>query len=377
MAYVTAWQYSGNTINNGSSWFCVSCLLQFDPSACTKDMCSGRLRFGYIANDHFATDARLVTPNATIPVAIDDHQTGFYYFKADFPFNQSWGTAVDCSCSLSYTSGSGVVYSSSLSKTVTLMHPMPSNFDELNLTVNGIKMTQNLQVFQVDDIDASIDIAFNVNIFAGSYVPTSTFFIIQLLDQAGQKVNCSFAADSPEDIPYSSGSGPTTERITVNTSIRQIFEMCKSAVSSKNDMSAEINAAKQRQISLAPGTRWRLSEWQGNRVVQMAEQFINADLYKAGYMPVTLNISSNWGSSAGGRIYIRTGEYFTDGPSFVIAYGPFFKHKDSSGVVNSIKLCTVNGPLQGYGSSNVPVEYNQGGYKDSSGTVRQLKNQGI
>ena len=376
MALLSAWRYSGNTISIGSSWFYVVCLFMLDPAACTKDMCSGKLSFGYLSNDHFAIGAKLVTPNGTISVNIDDHQNGWYYSSVDTTINQSWGTAVNCSCSLSYTGGSGTVHNSSLSKSVTLMYPVPTNFDELNLTVNGTKMTQNLQVFQVDDIDASIDIAYNVNHYAGSDVPPTRFYIARLFDQAGQHVDCWQSVDSL-NIPYTSGSGPTTERITVNTSIRQIFEMCKSALSSTNDISAEVNAFKQNQLSLAPGTRWRLPVWQGNRVVQLAEQFINADLYKAGYMPITLSLTSSWGSSSAGRLYTRIGEFITDGPSFVIAYGPFLKQKDSSGIVNSVKLCTVNGPLQGYGLSYSLVEYNQGGYKDSSGTVRQIKNQGI
>lgn len=376
MAGVSAWRYSGNTISIGSSWFNVVCLLIFDPVACTKTTCSGMLRFGYLSNAHFATGAKLVTPNGTISINIDDHQTGWYYSAVDISFNQSWGTAVNCSCSLSYTGGSGTVYNSSLSKSVTLMYPVPTNFDELNLTVNGIKMTQNLQVFQVDDIDASIGIEFNVNHYAGGSAPRTTFYIARLFDQAGQYVDCMLSVDSTK-ISYTSGNGPSIERITFNTSIRQIFEMCKSETSSTNDMSAEINAFKQKQLSLAPDERWHLIEWNGNRAVQLAEQFINTDLYKAGYMPITLGSACDWGSSSGGRFYTRIGEFITDGPSFVIAYGPLLKHKDSSGVVNSVKLCAVNGPLQGYDLSYSLAEYNQGGYKDSSGTVRQLKNQGI
>lgn len=377
MGYVNGWRYSGSQVNVGNYNFKVVCILNVDPAQSNETTCVGMVRFGYICNGYMSSYGTLTTPWTTINnVEITDHQDGWYYSSTDHTFSQPWGTTVNCNCSLQYTGGSGAVYKSTLSLNAKLMHPVPSSFDELNLTVNGVKLTKNLQVFTVDNLNSPIAIAFNVNKYMGGAAPSSILYIVSARDPTVPKMQDVGYTVSVKPIDAMSGAGPAQERVTVNTSPKAIFDIIRTKCPGTNDASAELNASKQGQLLLEKGKRWRLLAANGLPEMQLANQFIDAGLYRAGYIPFTLYQKSTWGNASSGYSYVATSQYFGNGPSFVIAYGPFAKYKDKNGVVHSVKPCYTRGPSVSMPNVIPPIEYNQGGYKDKNGTVRQLKNQG-
>lgn len=372
MSAVIAWRFKGNQINIGSNWYYCACTILFDTEKCTKDKAVGRCRYGYFSNAELAGNAKLVTPTGTLTIGIDPYPNGAYFGDTDVNFSQNWNTSVNLSCSLSYTDSSGKVYNSKVSQTVKLIPPAPKTFDELNLTVNGVKLTKNLQVFTVDDIDTDIEISANVNDFAGSSYHYSRLNNVSFIAS-------SLAPDFSVSL-VSNGAGggidsggPKARRITFNTTIREIFNLLRDEVPTVTDVSAEFNASKMYQLGLEKG--WFMNEWNGVPEINLSKQFVEAGLYRAGYMPFTFVSYVSWGIT-GSMFYSGTPCYFTDGPSFVIAYGPFLKYKDDEGNIHSSKACIADGSSKMYSQFGAIVELNDGVFKDSSGVVRQIKNQG-
>jgi len=372
VSVISAWRVYGNRVNVGSDFYYCACIISFDTEKCTKDKVVGRCRYGYYSSSWLANGAKLVTPSGTLTLDINEYPNGAYFSGTDVNFSQNWNTSINLSCSLSYTGGSGTTYNSKLSQTVKLIPPTPKTFDDLNLTVNGVKLTENLQVFTVDDIDTAIEISANVNDFAGSSYHYSYLYNVSFLDSL-------LAPDFSASLSSVGGGGgiesggPKVRQITFDTTIREIFNLLRDEVPTVIDVSAEFNASKMNQFSLDPG--WRKTEWNGVPEVRLARQFIEAGLYRAGYMPFTFVSYVTWGAT-GGRIYDGTPCYFTDGPSFVIAYGPFLKYKDDEGNVHSSKACIADGLSKMYTQFSAIVELNDGAFKDSSGAVRQIKSQG-
>lgn len=373
MAYVDMFIFDGPWTTVGTAQYCASAYISLDIDGSDMNTMKGYIRCGYKtknidAGGTFGTGYLRNSQGKQIAVTIDDHSTGWYYSSLDVQFEQACGTQLKVYSQVGHTGSSGTAYSATLDEMITLYPPCPRDFDELDLVVNGVKITQNCQVIKVDSPDDEVEISFNSYCAYGNVTPVTRLYSISYLNG----YSASIAINGTQQ-PYRGGR-PAVERLTFKDTVANILATYFGPGSAGNvgplfQYDNEEYKCVKRGLD---GNTYAIVGAGGLSNVFLVKQFYEEDKLGFGCICFTLGVTSSWGSSSSGYIYYSMGNnpaFDCKGPSFVLLVGPFIKYKDSNGIVHDAKL--------GYGFVNanednrIMVLY-KGQLKDIDGAVHDI-----
>lgn len=370
MANVNSFIIYGPWESAGGADYRVETIVAIDTDNTDMYTCKGYVRVGYRTRNldtgsSFGTGTLKNSAGKTLSVPIEKHDNGYYYSSLDVQFEQSYNTALNVSCSIGHTGGSGTKYESKLSKSITLYPPCPRTFAELGLKVNGTSVTKNLQVIKVNSIDDELMITFNAYKPFGNASQAARLYSIGYASQGGT----SNVSETVPAVAYSGGQ-PEKTTVTISTTVKDLME---TYYPQQQTMGAlyRYESRAQDLIASYPDGQFFLNPYGPYPQAELSKQFIAGNVMGCGCICLTLNLLSSWGSGSD-LVYwsmCAADEFNSQGPSFVLFVGPFVKYKDSSGVVHDAKLS--RGTLLVDDSVKVVSMY-KGQYKDQDGAVHNI-----
>lgn len=377
MANLNLFRYEGSWVTVGSAQFCASAYISLDSDNCNMNTTKGFVRCGYKTKNISSggTIGMGYLKNSQgkqLSVSIDDHSTGWYFASSDVTFEQSNGTQLRVYSEVGYTDGSGTKYVSVLDKTITLYQPCPRNFDELNLVVNGVKITQNCQVVKVESIYDEVEISFNA--YASYCNTTPTFGLYSIAYMTTGSSNLKITGTSQ---PYDEGS-PTVERLTIKDTVKNLVATYtgprlpnESGVMFNYEASMLGSVIKKDLSGSGYSDYYVISPGGGLLDTELVKQFYEANKLGLGCVCFTLVNQGSWGNSSARIYYCMSNNPAFDckGPSFVLYVGPFVKYKDLDGVVHDAKLGTT---YETSGGEHYKMSLYDGQFKDLSGNVHDI-----
>lgn len=295
---------------------------------------------------------------------------GSFYGDLDVPFQQSYGTPLKVGGACGHQDASSTQNSSTFNKTLTLYPPCARDWDELNLTVNGTKITSNCQLLEIDDIDEEIEISADCYA-AFSYSKPNLY--LYSIGYTGTEPPAPVSVEDTE-VEYEGGE-PKKQRLTIRASAFELLENSFRNAPGEGLYTMKQYDCKASQYISDASKYYRLSAWGDLPAVDLVEQFKDSGKLGCGCLCFTVSQNAAFGSGSAGHVYARSGNsntFANEGPSFVLYVGPFVQYKDSSGEVHKAKIAVgIDSSESPYGT-NALLSLYEGQCKDADGVVHTL-----
>lgn len=292
---------------------------------------------------------------------------GSFYSGLDVDFQQDYNTTLNISCACSRKNAGVMQDESTLNKTITLYPPCARNWDELNLTVNGTKITRNCQIVEVDSIDDEVEISADCYAaFAFKKPNLSLYSIGYTGDEPPAPVTVEGTQVAYED------DEPRKQRLTIRASVFDLLENFFRNAANEGLYTMKSYDCKASQYNVSTGESYSIEAFGDLPEVDLVGQFKDGGKLGCGCVCFTVSQSSQSGADSVGFMYARSGNSTTfgnKGPSFVLYVGPFVQYKDDVGIVQKAKIAVGIDSSESPFGTNALLSLYEGQCKDANGVV--------
>lgn len=292
---------------------------------------------------------------------------GSLYSGLNVDFQQDYNTTLNISCACSRKNAGVMQDESTLNKTITLYPPCARNWDELNLTVNGTKITRNCQIVEVDSIDDEVEISADCYAaFAFKKPNLSLYSIGYTGDEPPAPVTVEGTQVAYED------DEPRKQRLTIRASVFDLLENFFRNAANEGLYTMKSYDCKASQYNVSTGESYSIEAFGDLPEVDLVGQFKDGGKLGCGCVCFTVSQSSQFGAGSVGFMYARSGNSTTfgnKGPSFVLYVGPFVQYKDDGGIVQKAKIAVGIDSSESPFGTNALLSLYEGQCKDANGVV--------
>lgn len=377
MADVSCFKYYGPWVTVSDASYRVVTSVNIDVDVSDMYTIKGRVRTGYETKN--LDSGSTIGSSAWIRNSQGEQLTitmkpsysgGSFYSDLDIHFQQSYDTTLDVGGACGHQGTSGTQNNSTLDKTITLYPPCARDWDELNLTVNGTKITSNCQIVEVDSIDDEVEISADCYA-AFSYTKPS--FYLYSIGYSGDESPGPLSVEGAQ-VSFDEGV-PKKQRLTLKSTIFNMLGHYFPNVANDGLYTMKSYDCAASRYNFDASRYYRLGAWGDLPAVDLVGQFKDSGKLGCGCICFSVSQNASFGSDAAGRVYARSGnsETFADkGPSFVLYVGPFVQYKDSSGKVRKAKIAVGIDSSESPCGTNALLSLYEGQCKDANGIVHTL-----
>lgn len=377
MANVSCFKYYGPWVTVSGASYRVVISVNVDVDASDMYTIAGVVRTGYETKD--LDSGSTIGSSAWIrnsqgkQLSITmkpSYSGGSFYGDLDIPFQQNYNTSLKVGGACGHQEASSTQNNSTFNKTLTLYPPCARDWDELNLTVNGTKITSNCQIVEIADIDEEIEIS--ADCYA-AFAYTKPSLYLYSIDYAGDEYPDHVSVEDTE-VDYEGGE-PKKQRLTIRASVFELLENFFLNAVDKGIYTMKSYDCKASQYNSDASLYYRIGAFGDLPAVDLIGQFKDSGKLGCGCLCFTVSQNAAFGSDSAGRVYARCGNsntFANEGPSFVLYVGPFVQYKDSSGNVHKAKIAVgIDSSESPYGT-NALLSLYEGQCKDADGVVHTL-----
>lgn len=375
MAEVGVFKIHGPWVDVGSASYRVLTTIVADVDVSDMYTLKGRIRVGY--------ETKNLASGSTIggPVVLRNSQGkrltlaqpgpslsgGSFYSGLDVNFQQDYNTTLNISCACSRKNAGVTQDESTLDKTITLYPPCARNWDELNLTVNGTKITRNCQIVEVGSIDDEVEISADCYAAFALKKPNLSLYSIGYTgDEPPAPVTVEGTQVAYED------DEPRKQRLTIRTSVFDLLENFFRNAANEGLYTMKSYDCKASQYNIDANESYHIEAFGDLPEVDLVGQFKDSGRLGCGCVCFTVSQSSKFGADTVGFLYARSGNstaFANKGPSFVLYVGPFVQYKDDGGIVHKAKIAVgIDSSESPYGT-NALLSLYEGQCKDANGAI--------
>lgn len=378
MADVSCFKYYGPWVTVSGASYRVVVSVNVDVDASDMYTIKGRIRTGYetknLASGSTIGNSVLIRNSQgkqlTLSKMNPSLSGGSFYGDLDVNFQRDYNTALNISCACSLLDAGVTKSNSTLDKSITLYPPCARDWDELNLTVNGTKITSNCQIVEIDSIDDEVEISADCYAAFSLSKPNLRLYSI---GYTGDEPPAPVSVEDTE-VGYEGGE-PKKKRLTISASAFELLENSFSNAANEGLYTMKSYDCKASQYNFDASKYYRLAAWGDLPAVDLVEQFKDSGKLGCGCLCFTVSQTAAFGSDSAGRVYARSGNsntFANKGPSFVLYVGPFVQYKDDGGVVHKAKIAVgIDSSESPYGT-NALLSLYEGQCKDAGGVVHTL-----
>lgn len=295
---------------------------------------------------------------------------GSFYSGLNVDFQQDYNTTLNVSCACTRKDAGVTKDDSTLNKTITLYPPCARNWDELNLTVNGTKITSNCQIVEVDSIDDEVEIS--ADCYA-AFALTKPNLRLYSIGYTGDEPPATVSVEGTK-VAYEDDE-PKKQRLTIRASVFDLLENFFRNAVNEGLYTMKSYDCKASQYNVDTSESYHIEAFGDLQEVDLVGQFKDSGKLGCGCVCFTVSQSVSFGADTEGFLYARSGNSntFADkGPSFVLYVGPFVQYKDDGGVVHKAKIAVgIDSSESPYGT-NALLSLYEGQCKDADGVVHTL-----
>lgn len=378
MAEVGIFKIHGPWVDVGSASYRVLTAITADVDVSDMYTVKGRIRTGYetknLASGSTISNQVLITNSQgkqlTLSKMNPSLSGGSFYSGLDVNFQQDYNTALNVSCLCSLQEAGVAKNTSTLDKTITLYPPCARDWDELNLTVNGTKITSNCQIVDVESIDDEVEISADCYAAFASSIPNLSLYSI---GYTGDEPPTPVSVEGTK-VAYEDGE-PMKQRLTIRASVFDLLENFFRNAPNEGLYTMKSYDCKASQYNVGTGGSYSIEAFGDLPEVDLVGQFKDSGKLGCGCVCFTVSQSESFGADTVGFSYARSGNSTTfadKGPSFVLYVGPFVQYKDNSGEVHKAKIAVgIDSSESPYGT-NALLSLYEGQCKDANGVVHTL-----
>lgn len=378
MAEVGGFKIYGPWVDVGSASYRVLTVVTVDVDASDMYTIKGRVRTGYetknLASGSTINSSVLISNSQgkqlTLSKMNPSLSGGSLYGDLDVAFQQNYNTTLDISCSCSLQDAGVVQNDSTLDKTITLYPPCARDWDELNLTVNGTKITSNCQIVEIDSIDDEVEIS--ADCYA-AFAYTKPNLSLYSIGYTGDERPAPVLVEGTK-VAYEDGE-PIKQRLTIRASVFDLLENFFRNAANEGLYTMKSYDCKASQYNAGAGDSYYIEAFGDLPEVDLVGQFKDSGKLGCGCVCFTVSQSVSFGADTEGFIRARSGNSTTfanKGPSFVLYVGPFVQYKDDSGEVHKAKIAVgIDSSESPYGT-NALLSLYEGQCKDANGVIHTL-----
>lgn len=377
MAEVGGFKIYGPWVDVGSASYRVLTVVTVDVNASDMYTIKGRVRTGYetknLASGSTINSSVLISNSQgkqlTLSKMSPSISGGSLYGDLDVAFQQNYNTTLNISCACSLQDAGAAKNTSTLDKTITLYPPCARDWDELNLTVNGTKITSNCQIVEIDSIDDEVEISADCYAAFANTTPNLYMYSIGYTGEEPAPISVEGTKVVYED------DEPRKQRLTIKASVFDLLENFFHNSVDEGLYTMKSYDCKASQYNAEADVFYRLKAFGDLPAVDLVGQFKASGKLGCGCVCFTVSQSDSFGADTVGFLYARSGNSTTfanKGPSFVLYVGPFVQYKDDSGEVHKAKIAVgVDSSESPYGT-NALLSLYEGQCKDANGVVHTL-----
>lgn len=374
MADVSCFKYYGPWVTVSGASYRVVVSVNVDVDASDMYTIKGRIRTGYetknldsgstIGSSAWIRNSQGKQLSITMKPS---YSGGSFYGDLDVPFQQNYNTSLKVGGACGHQDAGGTQNNSTLDKTITLYPPCARDWDELNLTVNGTKITSNCQIVEIDSIDDEVEIS--ADCYAAFSYSKPRLYLYSI-GYTGDEPPAPVSVEDTE-VDYEGGE-PKKKRLTISASAFELLENSFSNAANEGIYTMKSYDCEASQYNFDASKYYRLAAWGDLPAVDLVEQFKDSGKLGCGCLCFTVSQTAAFGSDSAGRVYARSGNsnvFANKGPSFVLYVGPFVQYKDDGGVVHKAKIAVgIDSSESPYGT-NALLSLYEGQCKDANGVV--------
>ena len=375
MAEVGAFKIHGPWVDVGSASYRVLTSIVVDVDASDMYMIKGRVKTGYETKN--LASGSTISGSVLLSNSQGKHLTlrkmgpslsgGSFYSGLDVDFQQNYNTTLNVGCTCSRQNAGATQDSSTLDKTITLYPPCARDWNELNLTVNGTKITRNCQIVEVDSIDDEVEISADCYAAFALKKPNLSLYSIGYTgDESPAPVTVEGTQVAYED------DEPRKQRLTIRASVFDLLENFFRNSADEGLYTMKSYDCKASQYNVSTGESYRIEAFGDLPEVDLVGQFKDGGKLGCGCVCFTVSQSSRSGADSTGFMYARSGNSTTfanKGPSFVLYVGPFVQYKDDGGIVQKAKIAVGIDSSESPFGTNALLSLYEGQCKDANGVV--------
>lgn len=378
MAEVGIFKIHGPWVDVGSASYRVLTAITADVDVSDMYTVKGRIRTGYetknLASGSTISNKVLITNSQgkqlTLSKMNPSLSGGSFYSGLDVNFQQDYNTVLNVGCSCSLQDAGVAQNTSTLDKAITLYPPCARDWDELNLTVNGTKITSNCQIVEVESIDDEVEVSADCYAAFASSIPNLSLYSI---GYTGDEPPAPVSVEGTK-VAYEDGE-PTKQRLTIRASVFDLLENFFRNAPNEGLYTMKSYDCKASQYNVGTGESYHIEAFGDLPEVDLVGQFKDSEKLGCGCICFTVSQSESFGADTVGFSYARSGNSTTfanKGPSFVLYVGPFVQYKDNSGKVHKAKIAVgIDSSESPYGT-NALLSLYEGQCKDANGIVHTL-----
>lgn len=292
---------------------------------------------------------------------------GSFYSGLEVDFQQDYNTTLNVSCACNRKDAGATLDSSTLDKTITLYPPCARDWNELNLTVNGTKVTKNCQIIEVGSIDDEVEISADCYAAFALQKPNLSLYSIGYTgDEPPAPVTVEGTQVAYED------DKPRKQRLTIRASVFDLLENFFRNSTNEGLYTMKSYDCKASQYNVDANESYHIEALEDLPEVDLVGQFKDIGRLGCGCVCFTVSQSARFGADTVGFLYARSGNSTTfanKGPSFVLYVGPFVQHKDDGGIVHKAKIAVGIDSSESPFGTNALLSLYEGQCKDENGVV--------
>ena len=375
MAEIGIFKIHGPWVDVGSASYRVLTAIVADVDVSDMYKLKGRIRTGYetknLASGSTISGSVLITNSQgkqlTLSKMGPSLSGGSFYGGLDVNFQQGYNTTLNVSCSCSRKDAGTTQDSSTLNKTITLYPPCARDWNELNLTVNGTKITRNCQVVEVDSIDDEVEISADCYATFGNQKPNLSLYSI---GYTGDEPPAPISVEG-EQVAYEDGE-PKKQRLTIRASVFDLLENFFRNSANEGLYTMKSYDCKASQYNADAGESYHIEAFGDLPEVDLVGQFKDSGKLGCGCVCFTVSQRESIGTDSTGLMYARSGNsnvFANKGPSFVLYVGPFVQYKDDGGIVHKAKIAVGIDSSESPSGTNALLSLYEGQCKDANGVV--------
>lgn len=377
MAYVSCFKYYGPWVTVSGASYRVITSVNIDVDASDMYTVKGYIKTGYETKN--LDSGSVISSSAWIRnsqgkqlkiTMRPSYSGGSFYSDLDVAFQQSYNTTLNVGGACGHQGASGTQYNSTINKTITLYPPCARDWNELNLTVNGTKITSNCQLLEFDSIDEEIEIS--VDCYA-AFSYTKPMFYLYTIGYSEDESPGGLSVEGTQ-VSYNEGV-PKKQRLTLKSTIFNIIEHFFPNAVNEGLYTMKSYDCRASQYNSDASQYYRLSAFGDLPAVDLVGQFKESGKLGCGCICFSVSQTVQFGADSIGFIYARIGNsktFANKGPSFVLYVGPFVQYKDSSGKVHKAKIAVGINSSESPRGVNALLSLYEGQCKDADGVVHTL-----
>lgn len=375
MAEVGCFKIHGPWVDVGSASYRVLTAVTVDVDVTDMYTMKGRIQTGYetknLASGSTINNSVLISNSQGKQLKLSKMSPslsgGSFYGDLDVDFQQDYNTTLDVSCACSLQDAGVTQSNSTLDKSITLYPPCARDWDELNLTVNGTKITSNCQIVEVDSIDDEVEIS--ADCYA-AFAFTKPNLRLYSIGYTGDEPPAPVLVEGTK-VVYEDDE-PRKQRLTIRASVFDLLENFFSNAVNEGLYTMKSYDCKASQYNVDTSESYHIEAFGDLPEVDLVRQFKDSSKLGCGCICFTVSQSVSFGADTEGFVYARSGNsnaFANKGPSFVLYVGPFVQYKDDGGVVHKAKIAVgVDSSESPYGT-NALLSLYEGQCKDANGVV--------